>query len=164
MTQPENNNWQVESYRQRWDVELLDSLGAGIQGNVFSAISPRHRYVFAVKFHRREVAFYRELTVYRRIQELEINEVCGHQVPQLLAHDTELFVLEMTIVTPPFIVDFGGAYLDRPPDYSDEVWRDWRKEKSEDFEDNWPAVEQILDEFRWMGIHIADVNPGNIRF
>jgi len=100
MTQPENNNWQVESYRQRWDVELLDSLGAGIQGNVFSAISPRHRYVFAVKFHRREVAFYRELTVYRRIQELEINEVCGHQVPQLLAHDTELFVLEMTIVTP----------------------------------------------------------------
>ena len=70
----------------------------------------------------------------------------------------------MTIVYPPFCLDFGGAYLDRPPDYSDEVWRDWEEEKRDAFEDNWPVVEEILAEFRLIGIYIADVNPGNIKF
>lgn len=117
-----------------------------------------------MKIHRREVAYDREVGVYLRLQDLEINEVCGHEVPLLLQYDDDLLSIEMTTVSPPFCLDFGGAYLDRPPDYSDEVWEDWRQEKSDAFEDNWPAVEEILAEFRYMGIYIADVNPGNIKF
>ncbi|GAA5504956.1 hypothetical protein [Novipirellula caenicola] len=164
MELPAGYEKQIEIYRERFDVELLDSLGTGTQGTVFTAQSPRHPTFYAVKFHLRKVAYEREVGVYLRLQDLEVTEVCGHQVPQLLAYDDELLTIEMTTVSPPFCLDFGGAYLDQPPDYTPEVWRDWREEKSEDFGDNWPAVLEILDEFRWMGIHIADVNPGNIRF
>lgn len=72
--------------------------------------------------------------------------------------------IEMEVVSPPFCLDFGGAYLDQPPDYSPEVWRDWEKSKSEDFQENWPAVKNILATFETFGVYIADVNPGNIKF
>ena len=65
---------------------------------------------------------------------------------------------------PPFVLDFGGAYLDRPPDYTPEIWADWRAMKSAAFESNWPAVQKILTEFESYGIFIADVNPANIQF
>ena len=99
-----------------------------------------------------------------RLQDLEIDEVNGHAVPILIGYDDDLLAIEMTTVSPPFVLDFGGAYLDRPPDYSDEVWQDWREMKSDAFEDNWPAVEEILGEFQSYGICIADVNASNIRF
>lgn len=85
-------------------------------------------------------------------------------VPQLIGYNDDLLAIEMTIVSPPFCLDFGGAYLDRPPDYSPEVWADWEKQKSGDFEDNWTHVKKILAHFAAWGIHIADVNPGNIKF
>ena len=85
-------------------------------------------------------------------------------VPQLIDYEDELLAIEMTIVSPPFCLDFGGAYLDRPPDYSAEVWEDWRRMKSEAFENDWPTVENILAEFKTFGIFIADLNPGNIKF
>lgn len=85
-------------------------------------------------------------------------------VPQLVDYDDEMLAIEMTIVSPPFCLDFGGAYLDRPPDYSAEVWADWRQQKSEAFEENWPAAQRIIADFETYGIYIADVNPGNIKF
>jgi len=39
----------------------------------------------------------------------------------------------------PFVLDFGGAYLDFCPEFSNEVWEDWEK-------------------------NMIDVNPGNIGF
>ena len=75
----------------------------------------------AVKFHNREVAYNRELSVFLRLRDLGVVNVCGHRVPLLIDYDDELLAIEMTIVSPPFCLDFGGAYLDRPPDYTAEV-------------------------------------------
>lgn len=154
----------IEIYIAKTHRQCVDSLGGGTQGSVFLIEEPGNPSYTAVKIHRREIAYQRELEVYLRLRDLEISQVCGHDVPILLAHDEDLMALEMTTVSPPFCLDFGGAYLDRPPDYSDEVWDDWLIQKSEAFEDHWPAVEEILSDFRLMGIFIADVNPGNIRF
>ncbi len=85
-------------------------------------------------------------------------------MPQLLDYDDELLVIEMTIVARPFLLDFGGAYLDHPPDYSSEVLDQWRQDKEEQFEDNWPKAASILAELRRYRIYVADVNPGNIGF
>lgn len=143
-------------------------LGVGTQGSVFLCILPFQTPTFngqvAVKIHEHEIAYNREVRVYLRLRDLQIEEVGGHMVPQLINHDDEFLAIEMTIVSPPFCLDFGGAYLDRPPDYSPEVWEDWRKMKSEAFEEDWPKVQNILAEFQSMGIYIADVNPGNIKF
>ena len=154
----------AEHYANRRGGKVNACLGAGTQGTVYFIDLPSPTEATAVKFHLRRIACEREVAVYRRLKELEITDVSGHEVPQLLHQDDQCLAIEMTIVSPPFCLDFGGAYLDRPPDYSPEVWEDWRREKSELFEENWPAVESILAEFRLMGIFIADVNPGNIRF
>lgn len=143
-------------------------MGAGTQGTVYLCnvhYPPQSAFAqVAVKFHDRVAAYNRETQVYRRLRDLQITHVAGHRVPLLIHHDDQLLAIEMTIVSPPFCLDFGGAYLDNPPDYSPQTWADWEQEKREQFEENWPAVENILTEFRLMGIHIADVNPGNIKF
>ncbi len=56
-------------------------------------------------------------TPYLRLRELQVESIRGHAVPQLLHFDDEFLAIEMTIVSPPFCLDFGGAYLDRPPDF-----------------------------------------------
>jgi hypothetical protein len=81
---------------------------------------------------------------------------------KLLAHDDELWVLEMTIVKKPYVLDFAGAYLDHPPDYSIEVLNEWRVEKEEQFGDRWPEVKRILRTLENYGIFLADVTPNNI--
>ena len=62
------------------------------------------------------------------------------------------------------MLDFGGAYRDHPPDYDAEILEEWRIEKAEQFEDNWPKAASILAELRRYHIYVADVNPGNIGF
>jgi hypothetical protein len=63
----------------------------------------------ALKIHEREVPYVRERDVYFRLQNLEIHEIEGHNVPQFLGFDDERFAIEMSIVVRPFLLDFGGA-------------------------------------------------------
>ena len=86
------------------------------------------------------------------------------EVPQLLGCDNELWVIEMTIVTRPFVLDFAGAYLDQPPEFSDEVLSDWRAQKEEDFGSHWPEVQAIIRALESYGVFMSDVNPGNVSF
>ena len=167
MTTPEVEQ-RARDYCDRRGYSIDSRLGVGTQGSVYvinipSQSSDRLDQV-AVKFHDREIAYNRERDVFLRLRDLQIEEVGGHMVPQLIDYDDELLAIEMTIVSPPFCLDFGGAYLDRPPDYSPEVWRDWEEMKSMAFEDNWPHVKKILSTLESFGIYVADVNPGNIAF
>ncbi len=159
---------QVTAYQERKGAQVESCLGVGTQGSVFlfSLPSPdQNGFIqIAVKFHDREIAYSRELRVFLQLQDLGISEVRGHMVPQLVGYDDELLAIEMTIVSPPYCLDFGGAYLDQRPDYTPEVWADWRDQKSEAFEENWREVQNILAEFETFGVFIADVNPGNIKF
>lgn len=72
----------------------------------------------------------------------------------------------MTIVKPPFLLDFASAFLDAPPDFSDEIFEEWREEKLELFgEERWHEVLALLATLRHRyGIYLLDVNPGNIKF
>ncbi|MGB7324030.1 MAG: hypothetical protein WBD31_04105, partial [Rubripirellula sp.] len=123
----------IETYFARRGLVIDSRLGIGTQGSVYACniLSQNDDIIgqVAVKFHERQVAYNREIAVYQRLHDLEIEEVAGHMVPQLIHHDDELLTIEMTIVSPPFCLDFGGAYLDRPPDYSDLTWADWEQEK-----------------------------------
>lgn len=167
MTTPEIEK-RARDYCDRKGYSIDSCLGVGTQGSVFVFNIPSQNTKpvdqVAVKFHIREVAYMREVTVYQRLRNLGVEDVYGHMVPQLIGYDDELLAIEMTIVSPPFCLDFGGAYLDRPPDYSPEVWRDWEEMKSMAFEENWSQVKQILRNLENYGIYVADVNPGNIKF
>ena len=120
----------------------------------------------AVKFFTRSDAYVRELQAYLLIQSAGIGEILGHQVPELIRHDDELQAIEMSVVQPPFLLDFAGAYPeDEAPDFPPEVWEEWRADKAEQFGDRWPDAERVIDEFRKrVGLVLLDVNPGNIKF
>jgi hypothetical protein len=156
----------VSEYAKRHGLTLVDELGHGVHGSVFVAESQPQmggaKVKSAVKTHHSEACYCRERDVYLRLKENGIDAICGCDVPQLLRFDDDLLILEMTVVSRPFVLDFGGAFLDKAPDFSEEVMADWRAEKIEQFGDRWPAVESILRELEGYGIHVIDVNPNNI--
>ncbi len=83
-------------------------------------------------------------------------------MPQLLYFDDHRLVLEMTIVSPPYVLDFGGAYLENVAVFPDDVMADWLAENREQFSDDWPAAQAILRILETYGIFVVDVNPNNI--
>ncbi len=135
-------------------------LGYGQNGTVYATDAPS-----AVKTHARRKAYRRELDCYRRLRDHSVLHVRGHRVPQLIAWDDELWVVEMTIVWPPFVLDFADSQLDQAPDFPDEVMEEWHDEKREQFGDRWDDVQLVLAFLRGhYGIHLLDVHPGNITF
>jgi hypothetical protein len=154
----------AQQYADRKDLMIGRQLGSGVHGIVFSAESQIEGGRSALKVHEHGPDYARERNVYLRLKEHALTEVRGCNVPELLAFDDELWVIEMTIVSRPFVLDFAGAYLDRPPDFSEEVLADWRAEKQEQFGPRWPEVQIILGTLESYGVFLADVNPGNISF
>jgi hypothetical protein len=153
-------------YANQLGAELLPALrlGFGVHGSVFVCRHKDRPARTAVKVHERLQSYVRERDAYLRLREANVSRIRGHHIPILLNYHDALWVIEMTIVTRPFVLDFGGAYVDRPPEFSSETLADWRREKQEQFEDRWPEVEEILRELRQFGIYVSDVNPGNIAF
>jgi len=150
----------VRRYALANSMQLTQSLGFGKDGTVYMTANAT-----AIKVFTHEAVFARERNCYERLKELNVHEVFGHNVPQFVNSDENLLVLEMTSVQPPFLLDFGSAYLDWPPDFPPEVLEEWNQRKSEEFGRNWPKV-QLLLEFMadTYGIYLTDVHPGNITF
>ncbi|MGA2248407.1 MAG: hypothetical protein ABSH48_25850 [Verrucomicrobiota bacterium] len=82
----------------------------------------------------------------------------------MIQTDDALRVIEMSVVTRPFVLDFAGAYLDAPPGFSDEIWNDWETQKREQFGERWPKVQSVLAALEELDIHMIDVSPSNIAF
>ena len=118
----------------------------------------------ALKAHNSVEPYLRERGVYKSLKAAGISEIIGFNVPQLIRFDDELRLIEMSIVARPFVLDFAGAWLDIPPDFSDEVWAEWEDEKRGQFGSRWPKVQEILGALETLDIHMVDVSPSNIAF
>jgi hypothetical protein len=147
---------------------LADAIGCGVHGIVFMTESQPEKgqavVRSAIKAHQRAADYGRERDAYLRLKEHGVATIRGCHVPRMLRWDDQLAVIEMTVVKRPFVLDFASAYLDRPPDFSEEVLADWRAEKQEQFGDRWPEVQAILGFLESLGIFQTDVSPGNISF
>ena len=143
---------------------LTNRLGFGVHGSVFDAKNQTNGIRSAVKSYKHKRFYLRERNVYLRLKENAVMHIRGAAVPQLLDYDDDLWVIEMTIVKRPFVLDFAGAYLDFPPDYSEEVMADWATAKAEQFGKRWPEVQAILRALEEYEVYMADVNPGNVSF
>jgi len=77
-------------------------------------------------------------TCYLRLQEHGITEMEGFHVPEVMRWDDAVLVIEMTLVTRPFVLDFARACLDFPPDFSLEVWGESHRRWSGKHGDDWP--------------------------
>jgi hypothetical protein len=148
--------------RNRLSLEL-PALGGGIHGQVFFVRGGVLTGGTAIKAYYHEEFFRRELLVYERLQEAGVRRVRGLAVPQLLRSDGDLLILEMSVVVRPYLLDFAGAYLDEAaPRFEDDVWEIWEEEKRERFGERWPEVKAVLAALAEYGVHMLDVNPGNV--
>jgi hypothetical protein len=62
------------------------------------------------------------------------------------------------------VLDFAGAYLDKQPEFSEEIWAEWEAEKRELFGPRWQTVEMVLAALRKLDIYIVDISASNIAF
>lgn len=136
-------------------------IGGGTQGAVLATTSGTAIKAFIHKEH-----YITERDVYLRLREHNVGNLAGFNVPRMINFHDELLIIEMEIVLVPFVLDFASAYLDSEPPYFDDqqIMESWEKEKREQFEDRWPEVKSLISLFKGLGIHLADVKPGNIMF
>jgi len=149
-------------YAARHHLRLSERLGFGIHGIVHVAEGNIKPGKSAIKVHHTTEPYLRERQAYERLQEAGVSQIRGFRVPHLIRCDDELRVIQMSIVTRPFVLDFAGAYLDAAPAFSDEIWAEWEVEKREQFAERWPLVLAVLSDLENLGIHMVDVSPSNI--
>ena len=149
----------AKAYGHAHQIEIGHRLGFGWDGTVFATDRQS-----AIKVFHHERLYQRERDVYLRLQSRQVTKILEFKVPRLIGFDNDLWVVEMTIVSPPFVLDFAGAYLDQKPDYPPEVLADWMEEKAEQFGERWSKVQAIMWAFSKLGVFLADVKPGNIEF
>lgn len=152
------------AYAARHRLQLAERLGFGIHGIIRVAENKSRGGKTAVKAHREREPYLREHAAYERLQAVGVTEILGFNVPQFIRADDELCVIEMTIVTRPFVLDFAGAYLDQPPDFPDDIWAGWESEKKDQFDVHWPTVQRVLAALEEWDIYMVDVSPSNIAF
>ena len=162
MTQsPEDIQSRLQRYADRHQLQIIDQPGFGVHGTVFSTDRQT-----ALKLFAAEYAYQRERDVYVRLQEESMVEVRGFNVPQLINYDDELWAIEMTLVTRPFVLDFAGANRDVPPEYfeDEQILIEWQADRATHFGENWYEVQVVMFAFQRYGIYLGDIHSGNISF
>ncbi len=143
-----------------WGIELGEPLGHGIDGNVW-----RISRQSALKVFARRDTYERECDCYRRLFENGVARLAGFHVPELLDYSNVHCAIEMTIVKPPCILDFGKAYVDSPPEYTAEALAEAEEAERELFSDEeWKQVRLVRAALKRYGIHYFDARPSNIMF
>ncbi len=154
----------AESYATRQGLILEEPLGDGVDGSVWVVRSKQNALNWAMKCHHDSRQYGRERDCYRRLESEGVTDIRGFTVPQLLNTDDDWLVIEMTIVKPPFLLDFASAYLDERPEFSPEIWERWEADQEERHEERWPEVKAILRALAMMGIYLTDIHQGNLAF
>lgn len=138
----------------------LKLLGGGIEGFVFSIGG-----ITAVKAFEHRPMYQSELAAYQRLRDVGIEHICGLHVPVLVNLDDRLMVIEMSIVDPPFLLDFAQTTLDHPRDFSEDVMTDWWNRVAEMFGERFEDAREVFyalqDE---AGIYYYDLAPRNVNF
>jgi hypothetical protein len=150
----------ISRYSESEGIYLVEGIGHGIDGTVW-----RSSRQSAIKACYRHGAFERERDCYRRLFEYDVCSLVGFDVPELLNYDNELQIIEMTIVFPPCILDFGKAYVDSPPGYTVEALAEAEQAERELFTDEqWKQVRLVRAALLRYGIYYFDARPSNIMF
>lgn len=134
-------------------------LGIGEDGMVMET----SRKTAAKAFYRRK-NYLRELGCYERLRDFCVESVSGFAVPELVDFDDTLWVIEMGIVSPPRLLDFGKAYLDIPPEYPEGVLEEHLENRAKDYSiEDWSMVLSAYYELASYGIYYYDLRPANIQ-
>ena len=135
-------------------------LGYGSDGTVWRSTRPS-----AVKALNLQRKYENELECYLRLRSDDVDTICGFNVPVLEGSDDSLWMIEMSIVTTPYVLNFGKVWIDEPPPYyfDEQRMANARADARNMFGKDWPDVEVVLYQLRTKyGIYYADPRPANI--
>ncbi|MBX3451461.1 MAG: hypothetical protein KF777_17970 [Planctomycetaceae bacterium] len=149
----------AEQYVKIHSAKIDKRLGWGQDGWVFATDTGS-----AIKVFKYEKQYRQELQVYLRLTEREVTVVHGFQIPSLINHHDELLIVEISLVAPPFVLDFATASLDQDTLRTRDDYEEWLELKKEIFGTDWPVVRRVLSAFRSHGVFLVDVHRDNIRF
>ncbi len=131
--------------------------GWGFDGTVFGTDAGT-----AIKVLKHRELYRNELAVYLHLQKKELSILSGFRIPRLVDHDPENWIIEMTVVSPPYVVDFAGARLKQPERFDDEIMEEWNRSKREEFGEDWQRVKRLIYAFETRGVFLMDVHPKNV--
>ncbi|MCC7424900.1 MAG: hypothetical protein IT428_31905 [Planctomycetaceae bacterium] len=119
-----------------------------------------------MKAFERQPHYETEREAYRRIRKARLQKAGPFNIPELVRFDDDLWIIEMTVVNPPFMLDFAGAYIDRRHPFDDETMEAMHEAGEEVYgKERWEIVQEALSTlFGKTGIRLIDVHPGNVRF
>lgn len=151
---------QVADYCHERGTTIRRNLGYGQDGSVWET-SDRT----AIKCFDREENFRREAACYERLAANGVTSISGCVLPEMIRFNQPRLLIEMEIVSPPYILDFGKAYIDDPPEFPAEIMAEHREIQREKWNmEDWKRVQMIVWELEQHGIYYLDTKPGNIKF
>ena len=117
----------------------------------------------AIKVHSRIESYWKEVAAYDRLREHNVSEFQGFAVPRVVRCLTWLRAIEMSIVTPPCLLDFAAATVDFAPDFPEGL-DEWWERVHDDFGADFPVAESVfhglVNEY---GIYYWDLKPRNLQ-
>ena len=150
----------ASAYAAEKNISIEAKLGNGEDAYVWRTSADT-----AVKAFYRQKNYRNERNCYLRLQDLDITDLSGFSVPELIGHDDQNLIVEMGIVVPPRVLDFGKAYLDRRPDYPEQSLIDSMEVFRLNYsEEEWERVLEVVDDLASIQIYYYDLKPGNIQF
>lgn len=151
----------LRAYARRHGRKYLKRpVGQGTDGKIWA--TDRNT---VIKVFEREANYRTELRCYQRLMEKRVHEIDGLAVPSMESHDDLLMALEISLVHPPYLLDFGKAYVDEPSPYTPAQLAEWRESWAQYFPTcDLPRVHKVLRILQSHGIEYLDPKPSNIRF
>ncbi|MFO1040382.1 MAG: hypothetical protein U0941_01265 [Planctomycetaceae bacterium] len=144
----------AKRYAKSRDLTIEKDFGYGCDGFVLATNKGT-----AIKAFLFPQLYLYELEIYEYLKKWQINKAHDFHIPELVSSDPGLSVIEMTVVSPPFILDFVSARIEGDFVYDEE----WIAQRMDEFEDDWPTVRSAIIWLAQQGIQLVDVHPGNIR-
>lgn len=121
----------AEMYAFKKNLKINAILGGGYDGIVMSTDAGT-----AIKSLNNPRLYWNELSVYQRLKSLNLSSLSGFRIPKLIDFDDENYLIVMTLVKAPFVVDFASARLERPEPFDDDIVEYWHRQKREEFGDD----------------------------
>lgn len=83
----------------------------------------------------------------------------------MIRFDDELMAIEMSVVAPPYLLDFASARFDSPTDLIEDEGHPLADLVYDRFGERAPEVFHLREQLeRLAGIYLIDVHPHNVKF
>lgn len=100
-----------------------------------------------------------------RLRARKIDVIAGFEIPLLYAVDDDFLAIEMSIVKPPYLLDFASAKLDSPPDLIEDEGHSLADLVFERFGERAAEIFYLRQQLeQHAGIYLIDIHPHNIKF